>query len=106
MIPIRDQNPTRHAPVMNYLLITANVLVFLFFLMAGDNQEALVYQFALIPSNITAGVDLGDVRDHLHQHIDQRRAEVGAAFELLGVLGLSLDRRCGLVEGYLPVRHS
>jgi membrane associated rhomboid family serine protease len=63
MIPIRDQNPTRHAPVMNYLLITANVLVFLFFLMAGDNQEALVYQFALIPSNITAGVDLGDVRD-------------------------------------------
>ena len=31
--------------------------------MAGDNQEALVYQFALIPSNITAGVDLGDVRD-------------------------------------------
>ena len=63
MIPIRDQNPTRHAPVMNYLLITANVLVFLFFLMAGANQEALVYQFALIPSNVTAGVDLGDVRD-------------------------------------------
>ena len=48
---------------MNYLLIAANVLVFLFFLMAGANQEALVYQFALIPSNVTAGVDLGDVRD-------------------------------------------
>ena len=63
MIPIRDQNPTRHTPVMNYLLIAANVLVFLFFLMAGANQEALVYQFALIPSNVTAGVDLGDVRD-------------------------------------------
>ena len=63
MIPIRDQNPTRHAPIMNYLLIAANVLVFLFFLMAGANQEALVYQFALIPSNVTAGVDLGDVRD-------------------------------------------
>ena len=63
MIPIRDQNPTRHTPIMNYLLIAANVLVFLFFLMAGANQEALVYQFALIPANVTAGVDLGDVRD-------------------------------------------
>lgn len=63
MIPIRDQNPTRHMPIMNYLLIAANVLVFLFFLMAGANQEALVYQFALIPANVTAGVDLGDVRD-------------------------------------------
>ena len=63
MIPIRDQNPTRHTPIMNYLLIAANVLVFLFFLMAGANQEALVYQFALIPANVTAGVDLGDVGD-------------------------------------------
>ena len=40
-------------------------------------------------------------RDHLHQHIDQCRAEVGATFELLGVLGLSLDRRRGVVERIL-----
>ncbi len=29
MIPIRDEIPTRHTPVVNYLLIAANVLVFL-----------------------------------------------------------------------------
>ena len=30
MIPIGDSNPLRRAPVMNWLLIVANVLVFLY----------------------------------------------------------------------------
>ncbi len=63
MIPISDQNPTRHTPIVNYLLIAANVLVFLFFLTSGTNQEALVYEFALIPASFTTSIDLGDIRD-------------------------------------------
>lgn len=63
MIPIRDQIPTHRVPVVNYLLIAANILVFVFLWLAGSNQEAVVYQFALIPSNFKTGLDLGDVGD-------------------------------------------
>ena len=63
MIPIRDQIPTRRVPVVNYLLIAANILVFLLQLLAGSDQETLVYQFALIPASFTTGLDLGDISD-------------------------------------------
>ena len=63
MIPIRDQIPTRSVPFVNYLLIAANILVFIFQWLAGSQQEALVWQFALIPSQVTAGLDLGDISD-------------------------------------------
>lgn len=63
MIPIRDQIPTRHVPIVNYLLIALNVLVFIFQWLSGPNQEALIYQFALIPVNIADGLDVGDITD-------------------------------------------
>lgn len=63
MIPIRDQIPTRRVPVVNYLLIAANIGVFVLQWLAGANQEALVYQFALIPAQVTAGLDMGDIAD-------------------------------------------
>ncbi len=63
MIPIRDQIPTRSVPFVNYLLIAANILAFIFQWLAGADQEALVYQFALIPAQVTAGLDLGDISD-------------------------------------------
>ena len=63
MIPIRDQIPTRRVPVVNYLLIAANVIVFVLMWLAGPNQEKLVYQFALIPSNLTSMLSLGNITD-------------------------------------------
>jgi membrane associated rhomboid family serine protease len=63
MIPIRDQIRTRRVPVVNYLLIAANIVVFILQWLAGSNQEAVVYQFALIPAQVTAGLDLGDITD-------------------------------------------
>ncbi len=51
MIPIKDQIPTRRFPIMNYLLIAVNIIVFVLQWLSGPNQEALVYQFALIPAN-------------------------------------------------------
>lgn len=63
MIPIRDENPTRHVPYVTYGLIAANILVYLLMWLSGSNQEALVYQFALIPANLTTGLGPGDVFD-------------------------------------------
>ncbi len=63
MIPIRDEMRTRHTPVINYLLIAINVVVFILMSMSGPQSERYVYQFALIPSQVTAGLDLGDISD-------------------------------------------
>lgn len=63
MIPIRDDTPTRRVPIVNYALIAVNVIVFLFIQLAGRNQDALVYRFALIPANFTAGPGLGNIGD-------------------------------------------
>ena len=63
MIPIRDEIPTRRVPIVNYLLIAANVLVFILMWLVESAQESVVYQFAMIPANYQDGVDLGDVAD-------------------------------------------
>jgi membrane associated rhomboid family serine protease len=55
--------PTRRVPVVNYLLIAANILVFVMQWLAGPQQEALVYQFALIPAQLTSALDPGDIGD-------------------------------------------
>jgi membrane associated rhomboid family serine protease len=63
MIPIRDQIPVHRTPVVNYILIAANILVFVFMWLAGSAQESLVYQFAMIPANFADGVSVGDILD-------------------------------------------
>ena len=61
MIPIRDQIPTRSVPFVNYLLIAANIFVFILMWLAGTNQESQVWQYALVPSQVSAGLDAGDI---------------------------------------------
>lgn len=63
MIPIRDQIPTQRVPVVNYVLIAVNIIVYIVQWLAGPYQETLVYQFALIPVQLTTGPDLGDIAD-------------------------------------------
>lgn len=62
MIPLRDENPTRRVPFVNYALIGANVLVFLWQLSLGAQGEAALYSLALIPLEVTQGLDPGDAR--------------------------------------------
>lgn len=63
MIPLRDENPTYHTPYINYALILINILVFIFQVILGSNQNAFVSQFALIPANFANGITAGDVTD-------------------------------------------
>jgi membrane associated rhomboid family serine protease len=62
MLPIRDENRTHHVPIVNYVLIALNVIVFIFELTAGANLDATINQIALIPAQVTAGLDVGDIR--------------------------------------------
>ncbi len=63
MIPIRDQIKPRRTPIINYLLIAINIIVFILQWSAGANQESIVYEFALIPASFSDGIDLSEIRD-------------------------------------------
>src|SRR5436190_11107688 len=58
MFPIGDDNSDRTiTPVVNYAIIGLNILVFVLLQQLGSN-EAFDYAFALVPKEITTGVDL------------------------------------------------
>jgi len=99
MIPIRDEIPTRRVPVVNYLLIAVNILVFIMMWMAGSSQESLVYQFAMIPSNFADGVGLGDVFDiftsmFMHAGI----VHIAGNMLYLWIFGDNIEDRLGHVQ--------
>jgi membrane associated rhomboid family serine protease len=55
MIPIRDRLPTRRVPVVNYLLIAANILVFLlerYLLLLGFTVDQVLQSFGLVPAEL------------------------------------------------------
>ena len=62
MLPIQDEIRAHRFPFVNYTLIALNIIVFIFELMAGPDLEAALYEIALIPANVTAGFDLGDLK--------------------------------------------
>src|SRR5262245_2780135 len=58
MFPIGDDNSDRtRTPFVNYAIIGLNILVFVLLQQLGSN-EAFDYAFALVPREITNGIDL------------------------------------------------
>ena len=58
LFPIGDDNSDRTStPVVNYLLIAANILVFVFLQGVGTN-ERFTYAFSTVPGEIITGRDL------------------------------------------------
>ncbi|MEQ8765444.1 MAG: rhomboid family intramembrane serine protease [Planctomycetota bacterium] len=51
MIPIRDDIPTKHPPVVTIVLIALNVLAFLWQL-SGDSFQGRLFELAAVPANI------------------------------------------------------
>ncbi len=49
MIPIRDNIPSRHFPLITYSIIAINVLVFLYEAQLGHSVDAFVKTFGLVP---------------------------------------------------------
>lgn len=54
MIPLHDTIPSRSFPIVNWVLIISNVLIFLFevFLLDQKQAESLIYNYGLIPDSI------------------------------------------------------
>jgi len=63
MFPIGDDNSDRTiTPIVNYLFIGINILVFVLLQGIGSN-EAFSYAYSLVPQEITSGVDLQGLLD-------------------------------------------
>lgn len=63
MIPIRDGIPARETPVVNFLLIAANVIVFVLMLSLPESTlDAVVARFAMTPANFADGVSFRDIQ--------------------------------------------
>ena len=50
MIPLRDENPRRTFPIINYLLIGANILGFLWELSLGPELDRAIFSVSFIPA--------------------------------------------------------
>jgi membrane associated rhomboid family serine protease len=52
MIPFKDDNPTRIAPVITILILALNITVFVMQLTSSSGAERVVYAYGAIPHNI------------------------------------------------------
>jgi membrane associated rhomboid family serine protease len=96
MIPIRDEIPTRRVPVVNYMLIALNILVYLFQSMLGSQETALVYEFALIPYQVTTRLSLGDITDiFTSMFMHAGLAHIGGNMLYLWIFGDNIEDRMG-----------
>jgi len=55
MLPLRDHNPSRTTPVVNYLLIAANILMFFWEVSLGRGFERALSAVAFIPARFWSG---------------------------------------------------
>lgn len=62
MIPLKDENPTHRVPFVNYALITLNIVIFIWQISLGTENQTEFYKLALIPQDVTSAFDLGDLR--------------------------------------------
>ena len=99
MIPIRDDNPTHITPIITYLLILVNIIVFIFQMMLGSNNEAFIYQFALIPADVTNMVSLGAIFDiFTSMFMHAGLAHIGGNMLYLWIFGDNVEDRLGSVK--------
>ena len=69
MIPLKDDTPRLTTPLLNFFLIAANVVVFLFQLSLGRRSEkTFVYTFGLIPAHLTEMLHSPLASAHGHAH--------------------------------------
>ncbi len=55
MLPLRDHNPSRTTPVINYLLIAANILMFFWEVSLGRGFERELTAVAFVPARFWSG---------------------------------------------------
>ncbi|MBP2679539.1 MAG: rane associated rhomboid family serine protease, partial [Deltaproteobacteria bacterium] len=55
MIPIRDTIPSNRLPVVNYLLVAANLGLFFYEISLGENLPSFLERYAVVPARLLGG---------------------------------------------------
>jgi len=55
MLPLKDHNPSRTTPVVNYLLIAVNIVMFFWEVSLGPHLEQALFNVAFIPARLWTG---------------------------------------------------
>jgi membrane associated rhomboid family serine protease len=77
MVPLKDENPVKIIPYVTYILIAANILVFVYELSLNSNQLDLFFHlFAVVPQELTASFSGVDV----HQSIPEAITPITSQF--------------------------
>ncbi|AFN73721.1 rhomboid family protein [Melioribacter roseus P3M-2] len=61
MIPISDNIPSRHFPVINWTLIALNIIIFFFTLSLGKDAEIFVKLFGVVPYRFINDFDIYEI---------------------------------------------
>jgi len=102
MIPLRDENPTHNTPVVTYLLILMNVLVFIFQVMLGNSNEAFIDQFAFKPASLTSGLTawgIFTIFSSMFMHAGL--AHIGGNMLYLWIFGDNVEDRMGSFKYFI-----
>ncbi|NJK58555.1 MAG: rhomboid family intramembrane serine protease [Pleurocapsa sp. SU_5_0] len=77
MVPLKDENPVKITPYITYVLIAANILIFVYELSLNSNQLDLFFHlFAVVPQELTASFSGVDV----HQGIPEAVTPITSQF--------------------------
>jgi len=76
MFPIGDDNTDRTiTPIVNYIFIGINILVFVLLQGLGGN-DAFSYAFSLVPKEVMTGIDITGVQVAAIQWATQARSNI------------------------------
>jgi membrane associated rhomboid family serine protease len=100
MLPLRDRLPTRRFPIVNALLIAANVLVFIgerALLAAGIPPRAIVFEWGLVPANLVAAPfeNASTVLTSMFTHDPSGFAHIGGNMLFLWIFGDNVEDALG-----------
>lgn len=59
MIPLKDEIKSYSKPIITYIILSINIIVYLYEFVLGNNKESFIYQFGTIPYDLfnPAGID-------------------------------------------------
>jgi membrane associated rhomboid family serine protease len=100
MIPIRDEIPTRETPVVTYLLIAANIIVYLAMAsVSPEAQEAIVSRYAMIPAHFADGVAAAEILTiFTSMFMHAGLAHIGGNMLYLWIFGDNVEDRVGHLQ--------
>ena len=97
MLPLSDHNPRRTTPVINYLLVAANVQMFLWELTLGPNIEPALRVFAFVPARFWASphIVVNFIRMLVSMFLHGGWLHLGGNMLYLWVFGDNVEDRLG-----------